>query len=782
MLDMIYDPYPYFKLETKDLHYIFRVLPTGQLEHLYFGKKLIDQNFEVLHQKITAGAGSQIEYERNGHKTLLDLTPLEYSGIGKGDFRLSPIEIKMPDGTYVSDFIYHHHEIQQGVIESKSLPVAKPHEDVTSLIITMIDEICHVEMDLIYTSFVDSNTITRRVVLRNIDTRPLIIKKMMSMMLDLDSKDYDLYTFDGGWIKEAHKHKRSLSYGTYIIDSTTGASSNRHNPGIILAKHDTKEDQGVCIGINLVYSGNHYEVVHISNHDMLRVMNGINPHCFEWELKENEVFETPEAVLSYTDQGFNQLSKHFHDFVNQHITPRQFSHVARPVVLNSWEAFYFNFNQSKLIKLAKQAIELGVELFVLDDGWFGHRDDDTSSLGDYTINKRKLPFGLSHLSKRIHNMGLKFGLWFEPEMINPKSELYKNHPEYAVSIPGRTPSLGRNQLVLDLCQSDVVSYIKKQLKSIIDTVEIDYIKWDMNRHITDMYSRSLRHQGMFFHQYILNLYDILLDIQRSYPHVLIETCSSGGNRFDLGMLSFGAQVWTSDDTDPIERLKIQEGLSYLYPLSTISAHVSLAPHAQTLRETPLSTRFNVASFGVLGYELNFDYLSPAEKGEIKKQIAFYKAHRDVFQYGQFKRHEKEDDHHITWQVKHDQTCIVAQYQTLANASPAFEKLEVKDIDMDQLYRVENVNQRLPLKRFGHLISHALPIKLNTNGFIMRQIGKYKMLDNAKIDEVASGRILHQGLKLKQQFMGTYYNDQTRIIGDFGSMMYVIKPVSGGDVS
>lgn len=779
---MIYDPYPYFKLETKDLHYIFRVLPTGQLEHLYFGKKLIDQNFEVLHQKITAGAGSQIEYERNGHKTLLDLTPLEYSGIGKGDFRLSPIEIKMPDGTYVSDFIYHHHEIQQGVIESKSLPVAKPHEDVTSLIITMIDEICHVEMDLIYTSFVDSNTITRRVVLRNMDTRPLIIKKMMSMMLDLDSKDYDLYTFDGGWIKEAHKHKRSLSYGTYIIDSTTGASSNRHNPGIILAKHDTKEDQGVCIGINLVYSGNHYEAVHISNHDMLRVMNGINPHCFEWELKENEVFETPEAVLSYTDQGFNQLSKHFHDFVNQHITPRQFSHVARPVVLNSWEAFYFNFNQSKLIKLAKQAIELGVELFVLDDGWFGHRDDDTSSLGDYTINKRKLPFGLSHLSKRIHNMGLKFGLWFEPEMINPKSELYKNHPEYAVSIPGRTPSLGRNQLVLDLCQSDVVSYIKKQLKSIIDTVEIDYIKWDMNRHITDMYSRSLRHQGMFFHQYILNLYDILLDIQRSYPHVLIETCSSGGNRFDLGMLSFGAQVWTSDDTDPIERLKIQEGLSYLYPLSTISAHVSLAPHAQTLRETPLSTRFNVASFGVLGYELNFDYLSPAEKGEIKKQIAFYKAHRDVFQYGQFKRHEKEDDHHITWQVKHDQTCIVAQYQTLANASPAFEKLEVKDIDMDQLYRVENVNQRLPLKRFGHLISHALPIKLNTNGFIMRQIGKYKMLDNAKIDEVASGRILHQGLKLKQQFMGTYYNDQTRIIGDFGSMMYVIKPVSGGDVS
>lgn len=779
---MIYDLKPYFKLETKNLHYIFRILPTGQLEHLYLGKKIIDEDLSVLETKITAGAGSQVEYEKDNNKSLLDLTPLEYSGIGKGDYRLMPLEIKMPDGSYVNDFIYDHHEIRKGIIKSNQLPLAMAEEDeAMSLVMTLKDEHAKLELVLIYTVFYETNVFTRRVILKNHHENSLSIRKIMSMMLDLDSSDYDLYTFDGGWIKEAHKHKRELTYGTYIIDSTTGASSNRHNPGIILAKKHTSEDQGICIGINLVYSGNHYEAVHISNHGMLRVMNGINPHCFEWILSQNESFETPEAVLTYSEQGFNELSKNFHDFINSHIIPKPFQKQVRPVVLNSWEAFYFKFNQTKLLKLAHQAKKLGIELFVLDDGWFGKRNDDTTSLGDYSVNRRKLPRGLDFLSRQIKKKGMKFGLWFEPEMVSPESELFKEHPEYVVMIPGRTPSLGRNQLVLDLCNPLVRAYIKKSLHEIIDHAEIDYIKWDMNRHISDMYSKTLFDQGMFFHTYILGLYDVLEDLKSSYPHILIETCSSGGNRFDLGMLTYGAQVWSSDDTDPIERLKIQEGLSYLYPLSTISCHVSLAPHAQTLRDTPLSTRFNVASFGVLGYELNFDYLTPAERNEIKNQIQFYKEHRELFQFGTLIRHDKVDQSHVVWQVKHHEKHMVAQFQTLAEASPAFEKLEVKRTTSDQLYRVENFKQRLPLKRFGHLISHALPIKLNTNGFIMRQIGKYKMLDNAMINEVVSGEVLNKGFKLKQQFMGTYYNDQTRIIGDFGSMMYHIKPVKRGDL-
>ncbi len=771
----------HFVLETKDLNYIFRVLPTGQLEHLYLGKKLIDRDFTVMHQPITAGAGSQVVYEKDGYQTFLDLTPLEYSGIGKGDFRLTPLEVKMPDQTYVTDFVYASHKIIDGVVKSDQLPYAKAKDtDAKTLVVTMRDEHALCELDLYYTVFYKTNVFSRKVVLKNHNTNALVIKKIMSFMLDLEDSAYDLYTFDGGWIKEAHKHRRDIAYGTYIIDSTTGASSNRHNPGILLAKKETNEDQGICIGLNLIYSGNHYEAVQKSNHDLLRVMTGINPHCFEWPLVQGESFETPEAIITYTEQGFNQLSQHFHQFVNEHIIPETFQYQERPVVLNSWEAFYFNFNQKKMLRLANQAKKLGVELFVLDDGWFGHRNDDTSSLGDYAINRKKIPGGLQKFSHKLQKKGLQFGLWFEPEMISPDSDLFRMHPTYAITIPGRKPSLGRNQLVLDLCQEEVKNYIKTSLDHMLSTVHIDYIKWDMNRHMTDMYSAAIPHQGMFFHQYMLGLYDILHFIQQKYPYMLIETCASGGNRFDLGMLTYGAQIWTSDNTDPIERLSIQEGLSYLYPLSSMGAHVSLSPHAQTLRETPLSTRFNVASFGVLGYELNFDYVSPAEKNEIKHQIDFYKKHRYHFQFGQLIRHQTSDQNQVTWQVKHKDNHVVAQFQKLAKPSPAFEKLVVKSVESDEMYHITNVKQRLPLKRFGHLISHALPIKLNTNGWVMRTIGKYKMLDNAIIDVIASGQILNKGMKLKQQFMGTYYNDQTRIIGDFGSMMYVIKPVKCGE--
>jgi alpha-galactosidase len=772
---MIKDQYPYFHLESNHLSYIFFVMPTGHLEHLYFGRKLTDENYQILHCKPTAGAGSTIEYVSTKGNVALELYPLEYSGVGKGDFRLSPVEIKMPDQSFVSDFVYESHEIIQGIVKCKELPqaVAKTDE-ATSLVIKMVDRHANLEMKLIYTVFENTNVIARRVILTNHNEQEIQIRKIMSMMMDLPETDYDLITFDGGWIKEAHKHKRALSYGTYINDSTTGSSSNRHNPGIILAKKNTVEDYGSCIGINLIYSGNHYEAVQISNHGNLRVMNGINPHCFEWVLKVNESFETPEAVLTFSDQGYNLLSHHFHEFINHHIIPKEFQHQARPVVLNSWEAFFFDFNQNKLLSLARKARKLGVELFVLDDGWFGNRNDDHHSLGDYEVNRKKLPSGIKGLSNSIKKIGLKFGLWFEPEMINPKSNLYTNHKEYAIAIPGRTPSLGRNQLVLDLCNPSVKTYIKNELSFVIDQANVDYIKWDMNRHITDMYSSHISHQGMFFHQYILGLYEILSYIRDKYPSILIETCSSGGNRFDLGMLCYGAQVWSSDNTDPIERLKIQEGLSYLYPPSTISCHVSLSPHAQTLRKTPLSTRFNVASFGVLGYELNLKYVTPFEKKEMKNQIEFYKEHRDVFQFGRFYRFDSKDSHHKIWQISKNDQHILGNFQTLASASPEFESIQFKNLENESMYQVNSFQQQMPISQFGHLISHALPIKLHPDGFIMRTIGKYKGLPNATEDYHASGTIIMRGFPIKQQFMGTYYNDQTRILGDFGSQLYIAR--------
>lgn len=765
----------HFKISTKDLNYIFRVLPTGQLEHLHFGKKLVDKSYEAFQSKITAGAGSTIDYVEGQEKSSIDLMTLEYSGIGKGDFRLAPIEVKMPDKTFVSDFVYDSYKIIDGIVESNELPISRANDQqIKSLIVKLVDRKFKIELKMIYTAFYNSNMISRRIQLVNHDDGEIVIRKIMSMMIDLPESDYNLITFDGGWIKETHKHLRPLSYGTYINDSTTGNSSNRHNPGIILAKKGTHEDYGVCIGINLVYSGNHYEAVQISNHGLMRVMNGINPHCFEWPLKKDEMFETPESILTYSDQGFNQLSQSFHEFINTHITPRQFQKISRPVVLNSWEPFFFDFNQRKLESLAKKASKLGVELFVLDDGWFGSRNDDTQALGDYDVNRKKLPGGLKGLSNNIHNMGMKFGLWFEPEMVNPNSKLFQKHPEYAVKIEGRKPALGRNQLVLDLCNQEVRKYIIDEMETILDSAQIDFVKWDMNRHMTDMYSSFIPNQGMFFHRYILGLYEVLSRITTRYPNLLIETCSSGGNRYDLGMLYYSPQIWASDNTDPIERLSIQEGLSYLYPQSTISAHVSLAPHAQTLRKTPLSTRFNVASFGVLGYELDLKYLSPAEKKEIKKQIELYKTYRDVFQYGKLYRFNQKDEHHKVWQVSLGDKHILGNFQTLSSSSPNLESLQLKDLEGDESYQIHSFQQTLPIGQFGHLIKHALPIKLNPYGWIMRLISKYKQLDNATEKFIASGNALNHGFRLKQQFMGTWYNDQTRILGDYGSQLYVVE--------
>ncbi len=766
---------PYFKLETKDLNYVIEVLATGQIEHLYLGKKLNDTNYDALKTKLNASAGSTIDYVSGDDKTSLDLLTLEYSGIGKGDYRLTPLEVKMPDGSYVTDFVYESHEIKDGIIENKELPQAKTNDKkVKSLVIKMKDRKFNIELDLIYSVFFDSNVFTRKVIIHNNEKQELNIRKIMSMMIDLSESDYNLITFDGGWIKETHKHIRPLTYGTYINDSTTGNSSNRHNPGIILAKKTTHEDYGVCIGINLVYSGNHYEAVQISNHGLLRVMTGINPHCFEWPLKKGESFETPEAVLTYSDQGLNKLSQSFHDFINHHITPRQFQETKRLVALNSWEAFFFKYNHKKLKGLANQASHLGVELFVLDDGWFGTRNDDTQGLGDYDVNYKKLPKGLNGIADYVHKLGMKFGLWFEPEMVNPESKLFRSHPEYAIQIEGRIPSVGRNQLVLDLCNHKVRDYIVEQISLILETTEIDYIKWDMNRHIADMYSSYVEDQGMFFHSYILGLYDILNRITTKYPQVIIESCSSGGNRYDLGMLTYSPQIWASDNTDPIERLKIQQGLSYLYPQSTISAHVSMAPHTQTLRKTPLSTRFNVASFGILGYELDLKFVTPIEKKEIKKQIELYKAYRHVFQYGKFYRFNSADSNHQKWQVSHDDIHILGNYQSLSHSSPDFEVIHMKELDENTNYQIHSVQQTMSIKRFGHLISYALPIKLNVDGMLMKYISRHKQLDNATESFEASGRLLNAGFKPKQQFMGTGYSDQVRLLGDYGSQIYIAE--------
>ncbi|HOB19517.1 MAG TPA: alpha-galactosidase [Candidatus Atribacteria bacterium] len=766
-----------FRLTTANTSYWFRVTRYGHLEHVYYGERLQDQPIDGLLLKRTAMTGTSIAYDPSDPNYCLDNIPLEWSGIGRGDYRHSPAELKMPDGSFVNDFVYKSHRILPGCMPAETLPTAYGNEDeCRTLELTMMDGSNDVVLLLYYTVFYSANVITRRAVLKNVNTRPLVIRRLMSMMTDLPDKGFHMITLDGGWIKEAHRHEKPVQYGMYVNSSTTGNSSNRHNPGFLLAARCTDELHGPVYGFNLIYSGNHYGAVEKSSQDIIRVMLGINPHCFEWILKEGEAFETPEAVMTYSSGGLNGMSHNFHDFVNNHIVRGEWKNKERPVLINSWEAYFFKFTQGRLLRLARRARRLGIELFVLDDGWFGKRDSDNAGLGDYNVNRKKLPGGIAGLARRIKRMGMDFGLWFEPEMVNPDSGLYRAHPEWAVKVPGKEPVLGRNQLVLDLCNPDVRDHIVASVGKILDEAGISYVKWDMNRHIAEAFSPCIESQGEFFHRYILGLYDILKRIFGPRPHILLETCASGGNRFDLGMLCFSPQIWASDDTDPIERLKIQGGLSLFYPLSAMGAHVSAAPHHQTLRDTPLSTRFNVAAFGCLGYELDLKYLSFVERREIKNQIAFYKRYRRTFQYGRFYRLPYAKGNKVLWQcMDGDGSRGIALFaQTLSSASEGYDYLPLAGLDREANYRVTTRPQSLFIKRFGGLVKHIMPVTLDPDGMILRTANRYYCLTDCVEAYEGKGDLLMQGIRLNNQFIGSYYNPQTRLLGDFGSNLYIIE--------
>lgn len=768
-----------FRLTTRNTSYWFRVTPFGHVEHIHYGNRLKEQSPDALALKRTAAVGSSVCYDPSDPNYCLDNLCLEWSGIGRGDYRHSSAEIKMPDGTFVCDFRYRSHRILPGYVPMDSLPTAYGDEnDCQTLELTLEDESNQTVLFLYYTAYESTDIITRRAVLENRNTNPLVIRRLMSMMVDIPNRSFRMITFDGGWIKEAHRHDRVLEYGLYVNSSATGASSNRHNPGFLLAEHDATEHNGYVYGFNLIYSGNHYGAVELSNHQLVRVQLGINPHCFEWTLEEGGRFETPEAVMTFSSEGYNGMSHNFHDFINNHIVRGNWKNKERPILLNNWEAHFFKFTQGSLLRLARRAMRLGVELFVLDDGWFGKRNSDTAGLGDYTVNRRKLPRGLAYFSRRIRRIGMQFGLWFEPEMVNPDSELFRTHPEYAIQTPGKKPTLGRNQLVLDLCRPEVRDYIVTSVGHILDEADISYVKWDMNRHISDAYSPCINNQGEFFHRYIMGLYDILDRIFSPRPHILLESCSSGGNRFDLGMLCYSPQIWASDNTDPIERLKIQGGLSYLYPLSTMGAHVSSAPHQQTLRDSPLPTRFHAASFGCLGYELDLKYLSHVEKREIKNQIAYYKLHRKTFQFGRFYRLPAQKGNKVHWQcVNQDgNKAVTGFFQTLTSASEGYDLLPLTGLDTNALYRLSTRPQSLFIKSFGGLVKHILPFAPDPDGLILRTANKlYRLIDCQETYE-GYGDMFMTGIRLNNQFMGSWYNRHTRLLGDFGSTMYLIEKI------
>ncbi len=764
-----------FKLDTKSTSYIFRVAPNGKLENIHYGPRLKWQSFDAVMLKNTIALGSCVDYDTSAPCSL-DNVLLEYSENGKGDFRHSPIELIMPDGAYVSDFVYHSHEISDKAYSSANLPTA--YGKAQTLTVILADKkFSNIQLRLSYTVFEESDVIARNTVLVNNGSQSVTVNKLMSFSLDLPSSYYDIVTLNGSWIKEAHTHSTPVCEGIYVNSSTVGASSNRHNPAFMLKGKGATEQHGNVYGFNLIYSGNHYSAIEGSPSGTTRVMSGINPHCFKWVLNPRESFETPQAVMTYSAQGINKMAQNMHSFVNNNIVRGKFKGAERPIVINNWEAMMFNFNRQKIIALADKAKKLGIEMLVLDDGWFGARNNDKAGLGDWVVNTKKLPGGLKSLATAINRRGMKFGLWFEPECVNPDSDLYRAHPDWAIAVPSRDASLGRNQMVLDLTRKEVRDYIVKSVHNILADANIEYVKWDYNRHISDMYSASLTNQGEFYHKYILGLYEVLDKIfLQLHPDILFESCSSGGNRFDLGMLCYSPQIWTSDDTDPIERLDIQGGIFNFYPPSTVSAHVSMSPNAQTLRATPLSTRFNVASFGVLGYELDFADLTPDELKQIKEQVEFYKAHRRTFQYGKLEFVPVDKPDQLSWQVSRGNEIIAGLFQKKTCAFPYRDRLTVPSADPDKEYSVECVKQYLRVKTFGPLINHILPVRLKADGLIIRTVDKNFSLTDGHEAYTCYGDALNFGINLEMQYEGTGYNEKIRLLGDFGSNLYLIKEI------
>lgn len=746
-----------FALNGAGFSCLLKVNKYGLLEMLHFGEPVLIDDADAFSCKQGLGWGTSVLLDEQDTESCMDAMTLAWSGCGRGDYRESPMEL----GGQPTDFRYESFEITEGIVPMESgLPQARGEAQTLKITMTQQGAV----LELYFSLFEDA--LTRRVVLKNIGEKPIVLTKLMSSLMDLHG-NYEMTTFDGGWIAEMRKNTVPVLRSRVVNESVSGFSSNRHNPGFLLSEHAATEDSGRVYGFNLIYSGNHYAAAQCSLQGITRVVQGISPANFVKTLQSGESFETPETVAVFSDKGFSGMSSKIHRFVNNCIIPKQWQNRKRPVLFNNWEGCMFDFNRHRLISLAKEAKDLGCELFVLDDGWFGKRNDDTAGLGDYTVNTKKLPGGLKSLGDAICAMGMEFGLWFEPESVNMDSDLYRAHPDWALT-DDFAPLTGRHQLLLDLTKPRVRDYIVENVGNVLDSAPITYVKWDMNRHSVAL--------GVKAHEYILGLYDVLHRIFAPRPHILLENCASGGNRFDLGVLCYGPQVWCSDNTDPTERQIIQGNLSMLYPQSTFGAHVSAAPHAQTLRNTPLCTRGNVSFFGCLGYELDLAHLLKIEKEQIKQQITFYKKYREVFQFGDFSRLANG------WQVSDGKTTLAAVFRGVVHAAPGYETLRLKGLEINKRYRFETFAQKLRVGQFGSLVKHVAPVNLNPNGFVLRTADKLITLPDGNQTCRASGAALMAGIRLLPLFRGTGYDANQRTLTDFGSELYIIEEDSACEES
>lgn len=769
-----------FLLYTEHTTYAFRVMESGQLEHLYYGRRLtLDADgIEALGEKRMFAPGNACIYSPEFPEISLEDVCLEMSAHGKSDIREPFLEIVHADGSSTSDFVFDKAEITAGKPEYRTLPGSYGAEtEVEHLCVTLRDSAYSLELELHYYVYTGCDVITRSARLINRSQEPIQLLRMMSMQMDFDRSGYVFTTFHGAWVREMNRNDVTVHAGKCVNASYTGTSSSRSNPFVMLSREETTEDAGECYGFNLIYSGNHYEAVEAGSYGKTRICCGINPQTFCFTIAPEEDFEAPEAVMTYSCEGFGGMSRRMHRFVREHIVRGTWKNKTRPILMNSWEAAYFDINERKLLHLAKAGKEAGVELFVVDDGWFGSRNDDTQSLGDWTEDTKKLPGGLKRLGEKIKALGMDFGIWVEPEMVNVKSKLYEQHPDYAVQIPEKTHSEGRNQRILDLTRTDVQDFLIEEMSRVFASADISYVKWDMNRIFTDYYSSSLppERQQEAAHRYVMGLYRCLKVLTERFPHILFEGCASGGNRFDLGMLCYFPQIWASDNTDALCRTEIQLGYSYGYPMSVISSHVSGCPNHQTLRVTPLETRFHVAAFGICGYECNFCDMKKEELDAVKEQIRLYKKWRGVLQTGEFYRIRKDDQ--IQWMcVSQDRKKAVGFFmQKLAEPNPPHAVFRAKGLQPDRKYHFYGRQMDHDIREFGDLINTIAPIHIRQGSLLHQAAAKFVKLSGEKEDYELYGDVLmYGGVHLQPSFGGTGYKEGMRIFKDFDSRLYFME--------
>ena len=709
-----------FRLDSASTSYCITIAAKGYLAHSYYGKKIGDDDVSYLIRQMEYPFADSAVFREK--LSLLDFLPQEIPTDGLGDFRKSALAITNSSGNNAIELKYKEYKIIEGCPALTGLPcVFDKSNKAQTLIITTVDKVLGVEVELYYTVFDDTAAIVRSAKIINKGQETVFIKKAMSLAFDMDNDNYETITLNGSWARERHLDRHPVHMGVQEACSIRGETSHQEHPFMAIVQPNTDWNSGNAYGVSFIYSGNFSALIQRNQFDSLRVMIGINPENFSWKLEVGAVFETPQAVLTFSDEGLNGMSHSFHDLYRNHIIRSPYKNQMRPILINNWEATYFNFDTQKLIDIAREASKDGIEMLVMDDGWFGHRSFDDSSLGDWYVNEEKLKGGLKPLVDEVNKLGMKFGIWFEPEMVSPDSDLFRAHPDWAIQIKGRVPGMARAQYVLDITRKEVRDHIMNQIEAILRSANIEYVKWDMNRQLCDIGSLALPtdQTGEFFHRYVLALYSMQEQLITDFPKLLLENCSGGGARFDPGMFYYSPQIWCSDDTDAIERLAIQEGTALVYPLSTMGAHVSVCPNHACGRVTPFKTRGYVALSGTFGYELDITKLVPEERAMIPNQVALYKKFSPLVREGDYYRIASASENHEydCWMsISRDKKQALVTFVQLYNhPNNKTRMLKLSGLDSSKLYKItwpdEDQQKFAPMTLTGATIMNAgIPIR------------------------------------------------------------------------